>query len=117
MPPLRSLRRDGERLGALFGHHDRVLELRGEAAVLGAHRPAVALAKECIARAGVDHRLDGEANARLKSLAARFGRGGGIVGNRWRLMKLPADAVADIFLHDGEAVFPCVTTDRFADLA
>ena len=66
-------------------------------------------------RAGVDHRLDREAQAGLEPLAAGFGRGD--VRDRRRLVELPADAVADVFLDDAEAVLAGVADDRVADVA
>ena len=61
MSALRAVFRDRQRLRTMLGHQDGVLELGGEAAVFRPHGPAVAFALNRIFDAGVDHRLDGEA--------------------------------------------------------
>src|SRR6266511_4458783 len=55
----------GQNLRAVLGDGNRMLELRRERAVGGAHRPAIALIQFGLVTAGVDHRLDGEGEARL----------------------------------------------------
>src|SRR5581483_2487864 len=49
----------GEDLGAMVGHGDRVLEVGGERPVPGDHRPAV-VERLGLGLALVDHRLDGQ---------------------------------------------------------
>src|SRR5262245_26468490 len=55
----------GEDLGAVFGDHQRVLELRGPLLVLGGDGPAV-VPDLVVQPAEVDHRLDGEGHTRLQ---------------------------------------------------
>jgi hypothetical protein len=105
---------EGHGFGAVLGHEDGVLELGGEAAVFGTNGPTVALALHGILDASVDHRLDGENEAGLEALPAGFRCGN--VGDSWRLMEIAADAVADIFLDDGEAELAGVADDGVADV-
>src|SRR5262245_36357045 len=91
-----------------------MLELSGQAAILGADCPAVSFAEHGLFGARVDHRLDREADTRLHARAAGFRRG--IVRHRWWLVKLAADAVADVFLHDAEVVLSGPLDDRLADI-
>ena len=58
----RQLRQD---LGAVLGDGDRVLEVGGQRAVAGDDGPAVGLDLDLVA-AEREHRLDGEAEARLE---------------------------------------------------
>ena len=64
--------------------------------------------------AGVDHRLDGEHNSRLQALAA--GLGGGHVRNRRRLMEIAADAMADVFFDNAEALLLRMPDNRVANV-
>src|SRR5687768_5170142 len=113
--PLRAVLAQRENLDARLGDHHRVLELGRQPPVVGADGPAVALAEHGLLAAGVDHRLDCEADAGLHADAARLGRG--IVGHGRRLMELPAHSVADVFLDDAEVVLGGAADDRIADVA
>src|SRR6185503_16664811 len=113
MPTLRAELRQRQDLDAGLGDHDGMLELSGEAAVLRSHSPAVALGKQRLFGPGVDHRLDSEADAGLEFLAAGFRSG--IVRDRWRLVILPPDAVANIFFDDTKAAPLGDADDRLAD--
>src|SRR3970282_198765 len=82
------------------GDGDGMLEVGGEAAVRGAHRPAVLVHAHPLA-AEHDHRLDGQAEARLELPPAR---GETVVRDLGILVHLGADAVSHGGAHDAPAV-------------
>src|SRR5688572_19874720 len=90
----------GQDVWPVLGHGDRVLEMRGETAVLRHRRPAVVEDAD-LPTAHRDHRLDGQYHARLEQRPlARVSE----IRNLRLLVERAADAVAHEGPHDPEAV-------------
>ena len=92
MPFLGAVLRECENLRASFGHQDCVLELSGEAAVLGADGPAVGLIDFSFPIAFVEHWFDRQASAGTDDGFA--GLQIGKVRDAGLLMETAADSVA-----------------------
>src|ERR1700733_9028719 len=98
MPLLRAVLGLREDLRAGFGHQEGVLELGGEAAVLGAYGPFVIVIEHGLPGANVEHRLDREADAGRDNFARVAGMGK--VRDARVLVELTADPVALVLFHD-----------------
>src|SRR5690606_7891677 len=102
-----------EDVDAVGGHRDHMLPLRRELAVLGDHGPAVGQ-QAGVARALVDHRLDGEGHALLQHKALARAA---VVQHLRFLVVDPADAMAAVLAHHAEAFGLGVGLDGMADVA
>ncbi len=59
-----------QNFGAVFRHHDRVLELSRQFAVTGPYCPSVSFVGHALSDADVNHWFDREADARCKPIAS-----------------------------------------------
>ncbi len=100
---------------AVLGHQDCVFKLRGQASVFGSYGPAISLIANRMLRTTINHRFDREAHSWVKSFA--FGLWAGDVWNVGALMKLCADAMANVFVDDAKSLVVIfhMGDNRFAD--
>src|SRR5919108_1764419 len=102
----------GEDVGSGVGDRHRVLEMGGETAVGGAHRPAIAVDLDVVA-AEIEHRLDGEAHP---GFDAHPGARPAVIGDLRLLVHRGAEAVADARPHDPVSMLARDALDGVADV-
>ena len=106
--------RECENLRAFLRHQNRVLKLRGEAAVLSADGPAVGLVDLGFPNSFIEHRFDGQASAGTDD--GLSGLQIGEVRNAWLLMEIATDSMTLEFANDLVALILREAIDGAADV-